>query len=486
LIHSVSHHTIFSDKAPVAIPFFKDTQVKLPLWIMVFYLLLLVLMGGGARSDVQSLVILRPVSALVLGYAMWGMTWDRVKQYKFLCVFLIAMIVLVALQLIPLPPAIWMSLPGRALVAEVDRAAQLGMVWRPISMVPLQTWNALHSLVVPCAVFAVMLRLTREQRFALIPVLILIGLVSGFIGLLQVIGSNDGPLYLYRITNNGSAVGLFANRNHQAVMLACLFPMLAIYASIGLQTVEQSRFRGILSIGAGVFLVPLLLVTGSRAGLIVGLFGLMAAAALYRRPQFSRPAKRKVHRFNPNYIIAGVAVFAISALTFIMSRAEALDRLLARDDTEELRFAMWPSILEMAGKYFPVGSGFGTFVEVYQIDEPLQLLDQSYVNHVHNDWLELIMTGGGGAILLAGLATVMWMRFTWILFKTENQKGRDVTVGKLGALIIFMLALASIGDYPLRVPSLMGMVVIAAVWMCGGCLTNQAADVAPQKKGGAD
>jgi hypothetical protein len=470
----------------VAISLFKDTRAALPLWVMTLYLILLALTGGGARSDVQSLVILRPVSALVLGYALWGLTWDRVRPYRFLCFFLMATVFFVALQLIPLPPKIWMSLPGREFVAEVDRTAQLGMVWRPISMIPSQTWNALYSLVVPFAVFALMVRLTREQRFALIPVLILLGLFSGFIGLLQVIGSRDSLLYLYNITNNGSAVGLFANRNHQAVMLACLFPMLAVYASTGLQTIEQSRFRAILAIGAGVFLVPLLLVTGSRAGLIVGLFGLMAVAVLYRRPHFTKPAKRKVRRFNPNYIIAGAAVFGIAALTFIMSRAEALDRLVAQDGIEDIRFVMWPSILEMAGKYFPVGSGFGTFVEVYQIDEPLQLLDQTYVNHAHNDWLELIFTGGAGAILLAAVAIGVWIRFIWALFKIETRKGRDVTVGKLGALIIFMLALASVGDYPLRVPSLMGVIVIAAVWMRGGCLTNQAADVASQKKGGAD
>jgi len=443
-------------------------------------------MGGGARSDIQSLVILRPVSAAVLGYALWGLTWDRAKPFRFLVFFAIAVVLLVALHLVPLPPAIWMSLPGREIAADVDRVAGLGSVWRPISLTPFQTRNALYSLVVPLAVLALMLRLTREQRFALIPALILSGLFSGFIGLLQVLGPNDGPLYLYRITNYGSAVGLFANRNHQAVMLACLFPMLAVYASTGLQTIERSRFRAILAIGAGVFLVPLILVAGSRAGLIVGLFGLTAAAVLYRRPHFTKPAKRKVHRFNPNYIIAGVAVFGIGALTFIMSRAEALDRLLARDDTEDLRFAMWPSILEMAGKYFPIGSGFGTFVEVYQIDEPLQLLDQSYVNHAHNDWLEMIFTGGVGAVLLAALAIAAWIRFTLILFKMESRNGRDMMVGKLGALIIFMLALASIGDYPLRVPSLMGLIVIAAIWMRGGWSADQAIDAASKKKGGAD
>jgi hypothetical protein len=123
-------------------------------------------------------------------------------------------------------------------------------------------------------------------------------------------------------------------------------------------------------------------------------------------------------------------------------------------------------------------------VEVYQIDEPLQLLDQTYVNHAHNDWLEIVMTGGASAILLAGIAIVVWLRFTWALFSLRGRQGRDVTVGKLGALIIFMLAVASIADYPLRVPSLAAMLVIAAIWMRSGLLPSQGQNDAPQKRGG--
>jgi O-Antigen ligase len=470
----------------VAISLFKDTRVALPFWVMTLYLLLLAFMGGGARSDIQSLVILRPVSAIVLGYALWGMTWDRVRPFRFLVVFLIAVAVLVALHLIPLPPAIWMSLPGREIVAEVDRTAGLGMIWRPISMAPSQTWNALYSLIVPFAVLALMLRLTREQRFLLIPVVILIGLLSGFIGLLQVISARDGPLYFYNITNYGAAVGLFANRNHQAVMLACLFPVLAVYASTGLQSVEQFRVRLALGGGAALFLVPLLLVTGSRIGLIVGLMGLLISALLYRHPQFSREPKRKIRRFNRGYLVATALVFGVAVLSLLMSRAEAFDRLFAGDGTDELRFAVWPLILEMAQKYFPVGSGIGTFVEAYQIDEPLALLDQSYLNHAHNDWLEIYMTGGAPAALLATLAVVAWIRSVYFLVVSQEAARRDVVLAKLGASIIFMLAVASIGDYPLRVPSLSAFFMIATVWMASSRLSPDVIGHASKNKGGTD
>lgn len=470
----------------MAISLFKDTRLALPFWVMTLYLLLLAFTGGGARSDIQSLIILRPISAAVLGYALWGLTWDHVRSFRFLVFFALAVVMLVALHLVPLPPALWMSLPGRELMVEIDRAAGLGEVWRPISMIPSQTWNALYSLIIPLAALVLMLRLTREQRFALTPVIILIGLFSGFIGLLQVIGPNDSPLYLYRITNTGSAVGLFANRNHQAVMLACLFPMLAVYASTGIQTVEQFRFRLVLAGGAALFLVPLLLVTGSRIGLVVGLIGFLISALLYRQPKFSRAPKRKIRRFNLGYLVAAALLFGIAALTFLMSRAQAFDRLLTGDGIEDLRFAVWPLLLEVSGKYFPIGSGIGTFVEAYQIDEPLRLLDQEYLNHAHNDWLEILMTGGAGATLLAVLATVVWIRSAYLLLASCDSYRRDVVLGKLGASIIFMLALASFGDYPLRTPSLSAIFVIAAVWMTGGLLSRQTTSSPPKNKGGAD
>ena len=353
-------------------------------------------------------------------------------------------------------------------------------------MAPSQTWNALYALVVPFAMLALMLRLTRDERFSLIPLLTLIGLFSGFMGLLQVIGARDGPLYFYNITNYGSAVGLFANRNHQAVMLACLFPVLAVYASTGLNTVEQFRLRGALAGGAALFLVPLLLVTGSRIGLVVGLVGLLLSALLYRQPQFARSAKRKIRRFNLGYLVAGALVFGIAVLTFLMSRAEAFDRLLTGDGAEDLRFAVWPVILEMSEKYFPIGSGIGTFVEAYQIDEPLLLLDQEYLNHAHNDWLEILLTGGAVAALLAGVATVAWIRSAYLLLASSDSHRRDVVLGKLGASIILMLALASFGDYPLRAPSLTAMFVIAAVWMTGGRLSPPVISNTQKNKGGAD
>jgi O-antigen ligase len=436
-----------------------------PFWVLAIFILLTFLTGGGARDDIQSLAILRPVSALALGFALWGASFAHFQAFRFLTTFAALLILLVILHLAPLPPSLWAALPGRELIADIDKAAGLGAVWRPLSLAPSQTSNALYSLIGPLAMFVMLICLTREQRFAVLRLLLLIGLFSGGIGLLQAVGPTDGPLYFYNITNGSAAVGLFANRNHQAVLLACLFPMLAVYASTGALSIEQARFRRLIAIGAGLLLVPLLLVTGSRAGLIVGVVGLASAAMLYQTQEFAASPKRKVHRFNPKYIYGGVGIFGLTAITLLMSRAQALERLLAGDNEQDLRFVIWGPIMEIAGKYFPFGSGIGSFVEAYQVDEDFSQLSPEYLNHAHNDWIEMIVTGGLPAIMLVCLALMAWGWQVNRLLRQSGASRRGLLYGRLGAVIIFIVALGSVSDYPLRVPSIAVLFVIAAVWM---------------------
>jgi hypothetical protein len=439
---------------------------KVPFWALVAFLLLTFLTGGASRADVQSLIILRPAAVIFCGIALWSLRWEDVKAHKFLFGLAAAIFALVSIHLIPLPPSIWGALPGRELLVEIDRVAELGEVWRPTTMVPPAGWNALYSLFVPLAVLLLSVQLDRERRFQLLPVLLGLGLFSGLIGLLQAVGDPQGPLYLYKVTNNGSAVGLFSNRNHQAVLLAALFPMLAVYASAGVKTEEQLKLRSGMAASAGIVFVPLILVTGSRAGLAFGVLGLLGAALLYRRPQISQPKKRKgVPRFDWRLPIAGFAVLCLGALTVIMSRAEALQRISAPDQMEDLRFRAWGPIADIAWKYFPVGSGAGSFVEVFQIDEPYDLLKPTYLNHAHNDWLELVMLLGLPGLIVAAVALYAWIRTAIRSFRADAGQGRGAPYQRLGLIIILIFALSSAFDYPLRIPSLMCVFVVAALWI---------------------
>lgn len=454
-------------------------------WVLFGFLGLVFLTGGGSRADIQSLIILRPISVIVCGYGLWTLRWDQILQQRFLFLFTSAIFGLVILHLIPLPPAIWGNLPGREVIVQVDQMTNMGRIWRPMSMVPPSTWNALYSLFAPLAVLLVGIQLSREERFQLLAVLLGLGLLSGFVGLLQVVGPADSPLYFYTTTNNGSAVGLFSNRNHQAIFLACLFPMLSVFAFAGLKTVEQWRFRLWVSIAAGLVMIPLLLVTGSRAGLLIGLFGLAAVPLLYRKPLFERPAKRKVRRIKLTYAFVGFGAVAVGLLTVLFARAQAFQRLIAPDQLGDLRLTVWGPIAGMSWKYFPFGSGVGSFVEVYQIDEPLELLSPSYLNHAHNDWLEVAMTTGAFGLVLLFVAVIAWAIAAYRAWRMPEPRGRETSYRQMASLLILMIALGSIGDYPLRVPSIMCTFVVALLWLCSGRGPQGEDAIVPSKRDGS-
>jgi O-antigen ligase len=435
-----------------------------PFWALVVFLALVFLMGGGARADIQSLVILRPTAALFCGIGLWSLTRAHVETYRFLFGMAGAIIALLVAHLIPLPPSVWAMFPGRGLVSDIDTMAGLGAVWRPITLVPWGARNALYSLLVPLAVLILGVQLDKEQKYRLLIVVLGIGLASGLLGLLQSISDPHGPLYFYSITNNGAAVGFFSNRNHQAMLLASLFPMLAVYASAGLQSEEQVAVRGWGALAVSAVLVPLILVTGSRAGLFVGLVGLASAGLLYQKPNTLVSRKRTGGTGNVKWLAITLVVVCLGGLTVLSSRAVAFQRLWASDITEE-RFQRWPSIAAMAWKYFPFGSGAGSFVEVFQIDEPNRLLGLSYANHAHNDWLELMMTMGLPGLLLLLVSLWAFARATRAAFRAPLGEGRRAPFARLGAVILLICALGSIGDYPLRTPSLACLFVVAVLWL---------------------
>jgi O-antigen ligase len=441
-------------------------------WALVFFLILVFLTGGGSRSNIQSLIILRPAALIFCGIGFWTLKWKTVQEHRFMFFMAAASFVLVGAHLVPLPPALWGALPGRALVTEIDKVAQLGAVWRPISMVPAATWNAFYALFVPLAVLLLGVQLSQEARFKLLPWLLGLGLISGFWGILQVVGAPEGPLYLYDVTNNGAAVGLFSNRNHQAILLATLFPMLAVQASTFVRSEEQLGFRLWLAIAAGLVLVPLMLVTGSRAGLILGVLGLLLISLVYRKPTKLTGRKRKIKNFDVRLPLAAFAVVCIGSLTIIMSRAEAFQRLFAAGQGEDERFKVWAPMAEMAWKYFPVGSGAGSFIEIYQIDELDALLGPTYYNHAHNDFLEVYMTLGLPGILLAAIGFYGFVRAAFPVLRGVSNSTTERAFARLGLAVILLLGLMSVVDYPLRTPSLACLFVVASIWMAGGCGKN--------------
>ncbi len=427
------------------------------------------LLAGGGRDDLLSLLIWRPLSMLFLVLAVafhWRDAWQNGRA---LMLFALAVALLPALQLIPLPPSVWTALPGRDLIADIYRDAGMAPPWQPFSVAQARTWNALFSLAAPFALLVLILPADMQMQRRILLILIGLGFASGIIGMLQAIGPANGPLYFYRITNNGVSVGLFANRNHQAAFLSAMFPLIAAHLSFFKGKPEQLAFQRALAGVAGLMLLLLILMTGSRAGIVLALAGIALSWWVYRSPVAKERSAQRGTDHRTRMIGVGLLSLLMVFAAIVAVRTPAVQRLLESDPTDELRVLTLPTVIKAVGEFFPWGSGLGTFVETYQIFEPSKLIAPTYFNHAHNDFLELLLTAGipGMALLLWAALLGLWALRSLIKFRKlpSDQPGfQSQVLGRAGFSIIAMLALNSAADYPLRVPSLMLLAVVAASW----------------------
>ena len=444
----------------------RSTAAKRPdrrhIAVFAAFIVLVFAMGGGARDDIQSLLVLRPAA---VGFAAWALLVAApgdLKAVRTPLALLVALMALIAVQLVPLPPGLWHALPGREGIARRDGLAGLADIWRPLSLSPSKTWNSLVSLVVPLAALLLVAVQPTANRLRSVEIILIVAAASAVLGLAQVAGPADGPLYLYAITNDGTAVGLFANRNHHAAFLAATFPLLGWYFLFAVRNdllLTRLWVAGVA--GAGALWGLGIVMTGSRAGLVLFALALGIVVGLFRfavkRGRFAHNRRNPKPFSTPKARIAvWVGLFAAMATTiWIVPQLPAYQRFGADDYVGDVRFAAAPTVFRIALDAFPAGTGFGTFEHVFKVYEPDALLKASYFNQAHNDILQLAVEAGLPGLVLV-LVTVLFLLgrlralLPW-LRRSEPEAWLAVT----SLASIGLLALASAADYPLRVPSQM-------------------------------
>ncbi len=426
--------------------------LDLSLVLLAAMLLILWLAGGASREDATGQIISRAASWMAIVTVVLFEQRLRIGEAKGTALLLFAAILLCVAQLVPLPPGLWRALPGRAVFT--DTLISPPDLWRPWSLVPGATVNALFSLVVPLAVLVLATGVRDEQkRWIPVAVISMIALALS-VGLLQFTGA--------RIVNPlvngtpGAVDGMIANRNHFALLLAIGLLIAPVW---GVEAGRASRVRVPIALGLILLLVLTILASGSRAGIVLGTIALALGfvvsghgvkAALRRYPRWVLPAIG----------VGTVALIAVFVLVSINAdRAISINRLSEFDTGGDMRSRGLPIVLTINRTYFPAGTGLGSFDPIFRMHEPFALLKPSYFNHAHNDFLEILLTSGlPGLLLLIGA-------IGWWAWRSFNAWRQDAVLPKLGSGVLLLILLASIVDYPARTPIIMAMATIAAVWL---------------------
>jgi O-antigen ligase len=188
-----------------------------------------------------------------------------------------------------------------------------------------------------------------------------------------------------------------------------------------------------------------LAVTGSRAGILLGMLGLLGSTFL-AWGQDKNAVGRLGSRFVFLAVLGGLLLIGQFGMLGIL-------RLAQTDIVSDYRTQIYTATIRAAWDYFPVGSGFGTFVPIYAMHEtPATMIDQ-YINHAHNDWLELWLEGGLPAALIM-IAFVVWYFGTAIRVWRVSRRSGALFFERAATIAVGLLLLHSFVEFPLRTPAM--------------------------------
>jgi O-antigen ligase len=274
---------------------------------------------------------------------------------------------------------------------------------------------------------------------------------------MQLVGGVHSPLRFYEITNVHRGVGFFANSNHQAAFLYATIPFAVIWATLARKGPGAGRaFRltlaAILLIAIVIGLVASLSRFGTALGLIAGLCSIPLAAGLAAGSE-----RRRIIR---GALIANVIALLLAFQFGFVGFADRISQTLSSD----LRLPLISITMNAAKDYFPFGSGIGTFVPVYQRYEPVEYLQETYVNRAHSDWVESWLEGGLLSAVVVCALLACYLLFAYRSWRT-NPNSALTAYARAGSICVGLLLVHSLVDYPLRTTAVMVMVAISCALM---------------------
>ncbi len=363
---------------------------------------------------------------------------------------------LALLQLCPLPAGFLSRFAGRA--------SYTGARFSALSFAPYDSRNGLLILLTCFIAFflAYIVSQDRGRKQRLIFALVALGVAEAFYGLAQYLMNVQTILWFTKKYDLEDATGTYINRNHFAGFLEMVLPFavcLAMYE--GEKLLARRKHRSghankltskltsdvktqavILWLAVAVVLMAAIVFSRSRMGLLAACASLLVVFGLKMLQRKALPA------------VLGVAFVALSlclagwiGLRPALSRFESLGQEFSGDQS---RLSMWPGTLKLIAEHPIVGTGLGTFPVVYT-EVQTTFLTQ-FVNHAHNDYLEITSDLGIPAALLLFVSILLVLLHAVRAFlHGEGKYGPAVSLACVGSIVAILLH--SLTDFNLHIPA---------------------------------
>lgn len=414
--------------------------------IALVLLVLAVILGGGGSPNPRTELWLQLLAAVAAIVWCWAPGKLRLPDDRAVWALAIIVIALPVLQLVPLPPSVWSSLPGREAQYAALELVGAQNSWQPLTMSGSQTLASLLTLIAPVLLLVMTAALSPRQRYWLIAAIAALAVLTVMLGALQ-LSSGGAGFRLYQGRTLGIIMGFQANRNSTVDVLLIGLLAIAAYAASKRKSQSQLWFAG-----GAVLVVIASVLTASRAGILLLIPAVFASIAIIAIGQRHR-AKRLLLVLTGSF-----AAFAAGGY-FLLQTNPALQRVAERFGlSEQARPELWTNTVYAAQQFWPFGSGMGTFTLSYIGLEPLDAVDGTRPNRAHNDYLELMLEAGVFGLVVLAVAAALILLMAVRAWKDRKEDQVQIAFAMATLLIV---AVHSVVDYPMRSMSLACLAAVA-------------------------
>jgi O-antigen ligase len=406
---------------------------------------------GGAEPalfSIAQIVLFAAVAFLIL--AQPDLLIPANRAARIIPAVLVAMVLA---QMCPLPLSWVRSSPAPPELADAR--------WTHWTIQSYATRTHLLALLACLAVFylAQLVCQTRDGKRRLIFYILGLGIFEAFYGLVQYLTGFQRIFAYVKKYDLEEATGTYINRNHFAGLLEMILPFslaLAFYEfeKLRRRQAQSPRRKHKLLLGSGfaraifwvavaVLLAVALLFSRSRMGILAGVlsslfvFGLVALSQLGGR--------------NGLWLAASFLVLGL-ALTLWIGPGPVLQRFQNVSDEYsgrgQDRLTIWKDTRGLLRAHPLLGTGLGTFPIAYTTVQTGFL--GRFVNHAHNDYLEISSDLGiPAALILFASVFVVLARAVRTSYSAERSFEQAAALGSAGAILAILLH--SLADFNLYI-----------------------------------
>ena len=282
---------------------------------------------------------------------------------------------------------------------------------------------------------------TRSQLRQLVYVIMgVAAFLSGF-GLLKWSGINPFPWWTYSDIPQQSirVTATFGNANHLAGYMEMALPLV-----LGFMMTGVSGGKRIVTIFTTIMVSAALILSLSRGGWLGALIGLGFMAVALRVDQ---------HFNNKKLILALAGGFLVVSL-ITLSTTPVVDRMLTLSENDPevnlySRLVGWRGVSKMIHDYPLIGTGPGTFADVYTKYQPAGLAKRRF--YAHNDYLHFISEVGPAVVIVILWIVIALFKKGFHKLKNPSRLVRATTIGSMSGAIAILVH--SFYDFNLHIPA---------------------------------